>query len=65
MKSRNFQSYPSGSAVAGGLPSHLMPSVAVDADWIAMYGSRAQRRRVKRELMRQAAKSRRQQDGTA
>ena len=58
MKKTRFQSYPSGSSVGGGLPAHLSPFLAVDVDWIAANGSRAQRRRVGKTLRREGAKKR-------
>jgi hypothetical protein len=48
VKRRIFKNYPRGSSVAGTTPGHQAPIVAVDADWIAAFGSRAQRRRVAR-----------------
>lgn len=56
MKKARFQSYPSGSSVGGGMPSHLAPFLSVDADWIAANGSRAQRRRVEKAMRRESAR---------
>lgn len=55
MKKTRFQSYPGGSGVGGGIPSHLAPILAVDPDWIAANGSRAQRRRINKAIRRQGA----------
>lgn len=57
MRKPRFQSYPGGSSVGGGLPAHLAPFLAVDADWVAANGSRAQRRRVEKALKRQGTKT--------
>lgn len=59
MRGRAFKSYPRGSSTAGGLPAHLAPIVRVDADWIANHGSRAQRRRVARQLQRELKRANR------
>jgi hypothetical protein len=56
MKKTRFQSYPSGSSVGGEMPAHQAPFLAVDADWIAANGSRAQRRRVEKAMKRENAK---------
>lgn len=55
MKKARFQSYPSGSSVGGGIPAHLAPLIAVDSDWVMANGSRAQRRRIAKELKRKNA----------
>lgn len=62
MKGGRFQSYPGGSSVGGCTPAHLAPYLAVDPDWVLQNGSRAQRRRIEREL-KSIAKSRRWKDG--
>lgn len=56
MKKTRFQSYPGGSSVGGGLPAHLAPFLAVDADWVVANGSRAQRRRVEKAMKRENTK---------
>lgn len=53
MKNSGFRSYPSGAGM-GNVPTHQQPIVAVDANWVQMHGSRAQRRRVDRKLKRMA-----------
>lgn len=52
MKLRRFQSYPGGSAMGGGVPCHQAAVLAVDVAWVGDFGSRAQRRRIARELSR-------------
>jgi hypothetical protein len=58
----SFKSYPKSAGFAS-VPAHQMPIVSVDADWVAVHGSRSQRRRIECELKRLAAKSRRAPDG--
>lgn len=48
------KSYPAGAGLAGGLPAHAAPFVAVNADWVAAHGSRAQRRRIAKAVKRKA-----------
>jgi hypothetical protein len=57
-----FKSYPSGSSMTTDA-AHSSPIIAVDVDWVMRHGGRAQRRRIEKELRRQADKSRRWQDG--
>lgn len=59
--SRSYRSYPRGASCAD-VPSHQLPIVAVDIEWTMMNGSRAQRRRLERQLKREA-KSQSRQDG--
>lgn len=49
-----YRSYPSNAGMTNQ-PAHHQPIVAVDMDWVMRYGSRAQRRRIEREL-RQTSK---------
>lgn len=51
--------------MTGQVPAHQAPIIGVDADWVAVNGSRAQRRRVAREMKRQAALSKRKKQGGA
>jgi hypothetical protein len=60
-----FNSYPGGAGMTGQVPAHQAPIIGVDADWVAVNGSRAQRRRVAREVKRQAALSKRKKQGGA
>lgn len=53
---RQFKSYPSGAGMAGKLPAYQAPTVGVDVEWVLRHGSRAQRRRLSRELIRQHRK---------
>ena len=51
------KTYPAGSGFTNE-PCHKTPIVAVDANWVAVHGNRAQRRRIERELKRRAATER-------
>jgi hypothetical protein len=51
-----YRSYPGGSSMAGGLPAHVRPIVAVNTDWVRANGNRSQRRRIEQELKRQKSK---------
>lgn len=58
----NYPSYPTGASMTGAA-AHKPSLVAVDAEWVRQHGSRAQRRRIERELKATTAKSRRWRDG--
>lgn len=59
----NYPSNPNGSSMVASA-AYRHPLVAVDAEWVRRHGSRAQRRRIERELKNLvAAKSRRWRDG--
>lgn len=51
MVGKRSQSYPAGAAMTTAA-AHQEPIVAVDVAWVMEHGSRAQRRRVRRELSR-------------
>jgi hypothetical protein len=47
-----FKSYAAGAGVTSD-PSYKSPYVGVDPEWVFRFGSRAQRRRLEREIYRQ------------
>lgn len=55
MTKSRYRSYPGGSSLGGGIPAHQASVFAVDADWVAANGSRAQRRRIEKAMRRQTA----------